>query len=245
MPAETAAAPLEAGARLARPSTLTDEVMGAVRDLIRSGELVPEQLYSVYQMADRLGVSRSPVREGLLRLAEAGLVTFERNRGFRVQVPEPRDLAEIFGVRLALEPAAAGRVAAGRDRTAVADLEVVLARLRAAAPGAENAFWALDQAFHEAVLTAAGNRVAARMVADLRERVRVIGAGTTRARRSLSEIAEEHAPVVAAIAAADPARAEAAMREHLVVTGQMLIAQTLAVPHDDAQVLAVWADVVG
>jgi biotin operon repressor len=67
--------------------TLADAVAQAVRDGVAAGELVPDVTYSVYQLAELLGVSRSPVREGLLRLAEAGLIEILRNRGFRVLPP--------------------------------------------------------------------------------------------------------------------------------------------------------------
>ena len=71
--------------------SLADAVAQAVRDGVAAGELVPDVTYSVYQLAELLGVSRSPVREALLRLAEVGLVRFERNRGFRVLLPPPEE----------------------------------------------------------------------------------------------------------------------------------------------------------
>jgi len=61
-------------------ATLADAVARSVRDGVAAGELVPDRTYSVYQLAELFGVSRSPVREGLLRLAEAGLVEIIRNR---------------------------------------------------------------------------------------------------------------------------------------------------------------------
>ena len=91
--------------------SLADAVVEAVRAGITAGELVPDETYSVYQLADLLDVSRSPVREALLRLAEAGLVQINRNRGFQVVLPRARDIEEIIEIRLALEPAAARRAA--------------------------------------------------------------------------------------------------------------------------------------
>ena len=49
-----------------------------------TGELAPGSLYSVQTLADQLGVSRTPVREALIKLAQQGMVRFERNRGVRV-----------------------------------------------------------------------------------------------------------------------------------------------------------------
>src|SRR5690349_6992656 len=75
--------------------SLAEAVALAVREGIAAGELRPGTTYSVYQLADLLGVSRSPVREGMLRLAEAGLVEIRRNRGFRVLPPQAHDIEEI------------------------------------------------------------------------------------------------------------------------------------------------------
>jgi DNA-binding GntR family transcriptional regulator len=92
---------------LAASASLTDRVVHELRESIRSGVLRPGELYSVYQLAEQLQVSRTPVREGLLRLAEAGMVRFERNRGFRVLRSAPADIAGIFHLRLLLEVPAA------------------------------------------------------------------------------------------------------------------------------------------
>src|SRR3954447_9245398 len=91
--------------------SLAEAVAQAVRDGIAAGELVPEETYSVYQLASLLGVSRSPVREGMLRPAEAGLVAVRRSRGLQVLPPRAQAIAEIIEIRLALEPAAARKAA--------------------------------------------------------------------------------------------------------------------------------------
>ena len=71
---------------VAGTTSLTDQVMQAVREAIHSGELRPGELYSVYRLAERLQVSRTPVREAMLRLAEAGMI-----RAFaRASAPWPK-----------------------------------------------------------------------------------------------------------------------------------------------------------
>ncbi|MEJ7757921.1 MAG: GntR family transcriptional regulator [Nocardioidaceae bacterium] len=89
--------------QLSTATNLTQQVAAAVRDAIGSGELRTGDLYSVQQIADRLDVSRTPVREALLGLADAGLVRFERNRGFRVIRHDPHQIAEMFAMRILLE----------------------------------------------------------------------------------------------------------------------------------------------
>ncbi|WP_208322213.1 GntR family transcriptional regulator [Mumia sp. ZJ430] len=221
--------------------SLTDSVVAHVRDGIRHQQYVPGEIYSVYQLADALGVSRSPVREAMVRLSEAGLIEIARNRGFRVVLPQARDVAEIFAVRLALEPAAARRCG---ERGV--DLSGPYAALvEAEQRGDEPAFWEADQALHEAVLHGSGNARAAAIVASLRATTALLGPPTSHAGRSLHEIRIEHAPIVEALARHDGPAAEAAMRTHLVRTGRLLVGQLAGATPDAAAVDELWDDVVG
>ncbi|WP_249999335.1 GntR family transcriptional regulator [Actinoplanes sp. M2I2] len=204
--------------------TLADAVALAVREGIAAGELAPDITYSVYQLADLLGISRSPVREGLLRLAEAGLVEIRRNRGFRVLPPRAHDVEEIVEIRLALEPPAARKAAAGTESQHAAIQAALDAMAAAAARDDEAAFWPADRSLHDLLLQAAGNTRAAAIVAQLRSTTALLGPPTTASGRTLSEIHAEHEPVVAAVLARDAPAAEAAMRAHLEATGRLLVA---------------------
>ncbi len=200
--------------------TLADAVAQAVRDGVAAGELVPDRTYSVYQLAELLGVSRSPVREGLLRLAEAGLIEILRNRGFRVLPPRAHDIEEIFGIRLALEPPAA-RLAA--ERGTAAQHAAIRAALATMETAAERDFWPADRALHDLLLRTAGKPRTAALVAGLRSTTALLGPPTTASGRTLAEIHAEHVPLVSAVLARDGAAAEAAMRAHLEATGQLLL----------------------
>jgi DNA-binding GntR family transcriptional regulator len=236
----------EAVGRVRRAESLTDQVAVELRTAVRDGRLVPGRLYSAYQLADDLGVSRSPVREALLRLAEVGLVRFERNRGFRVLLPPPADIAEVFAVRLALEVPAVRRVARRRDPAVAAGLRAELAAMAdAAAAGDAGRFMHHDQRLHGLVLAAAGNRRAAAIVANLRDVTRLIGASTVEVSRSLADVRAEHEPVVAAVECGDEDAAAAALAAHLEHTGRLLVAQAAREQGTPVDVDALWADAVG
>ncbi|ANY09447.1 GntR family transcriptional regulator [Pseudonocardia sp. HH130630-07] len=211
--------------------TLAAGVAQAVRDGVAAGELVPDRTYSVYQLAELLGVSRSPVREGLLQLAEAGLVQIARNRGFRIVLPAAHDIEEILEIRLALEPPAAERAARrGTDAEHDAVREALAGMTAAAARGDEPAFWAADRALHDRLLRAGGNARAAAIVERLRATTALLGPPTTASGRTLEEIVAEHEPVVAALVSRDGPAAGAAMREHLERTGRLLAGNLREVP---------------
>lgn len=206
---------------LGAPS-LADGVVEAVRAGITSGELLPDDTYSVYQLADLLGVSRSPVREALLRLAEAGLVRINRNRGFQVLTPQAHDIEEIIDIRLALEPAAARRAAERATDAEHAEIRLAFEALEDAT-GDEEGFWVADRALHDRLMRAGGNQRAAAIIEGMRTTTALLGPRTTTAGRTLPEICAEHAPIVTAILDRRGAAAETAMRQHLVHTGQLLV----------------------
>lgn len=222
-----------------------EQVMEAVRSALDTGVMRPGVKYSVYQLAEALGVSRTPVRDALLRLEEVGLIRFEARQGFRILLPDPREIADIFAIRLALEPPAAARAASVCDAALAARLTERMDLLRAAATaGDERTFAAHDQLLHDDVLDAAGNARAREIVRSLRESTRLLGASTADRTRTLFDIDAEHRPVVAAIIDNQPQQAGEAMRRHLTSTGQLLVAQAVRDQGSELDGATVWAEAV-
>src|SRR5438270_11908969 len=84
-------------------STKADEIALMVEEAIVSGELEPGTVLRQEQLSERFGVSRTPIREALRRLAALGLVSFVPNRGVRVRTISREELHEAFLVRAELE----------------------------------------------------------------------------------------------------------------------------------------------
>jgi DNA-binding GntR family transcriptional regulator len=84
-------------------STKADDIAVLIEEAIVSGELTPGSVLRQEQLSERFGVSRTPVREALRKLAALGLVSFEPNRGVRVRTLSHDDLREAFLVRAELE----------------------------------------------------------------------------------------------------------------------------------------------
>ncbi len=205
----------------------TDRVFGALRDAILSGEIEAGSRHSIYRLAEEHGVSRTPVRDAVLRLADAGLVRIERNRGVVVRGLTADDIREVFELRLLLEVPAAREAARGLEEEDAERLRGAIADLEAAADDADvERFEQVDRALHAVIDGSLGNARLVAQVIALRESIQARGAVTVHRSRGLHDILREHVPLVEAVLRRDPETAASAMREHLVRTAALLIEQS-------------------
>lgn len=227
-------------------STLADAVIEYVRGEMHDRKMIPGELYSVYQLSDTLGISRSPVRDGLLRLEEAGIVRFVKNRGFEILPANGDDVAEIFSIRLSLEPLGAFRAARHRTATDLDTLESILEEMQEAAlTGDEASFFTADRRFHESLLLIGKAPRSAKLIEQMRFQTRLLGPSTAMTEtRSLQDILAEHSPVFEAVKSGDDLGAASAMKDHLVTTGKLLLSNALERSGDTRSVQQVWDDFV-
>jgi DNA-binding GntR family transcriptional regulator len=208
------------------PASVNAQVLASLRTAVITGELAPGSLYSVQTLATQLGVSRTPVREALIKLAQQGMVRFERNRGVRVLLTSLHDLEEVFALRLLLEPPAVQRAVARLDPTQHRELRRTFAQMeKAAKADDEYTMFEHDRRFHRALLDASGNSRLARFVDGLRDMVLRRGVSTARESRSLDDIVAEHRVILDLVESGDAEGAAAAMRAHIHHTAELLIAQ--------------------
>lgn len=194
----------------------------ATKDLILSGRLPAGALLSEGEIADRLALSRTPVREAFLRLATEDLLRLIPKRG-AVVVPVPAtEAADILDVRLALETAAVRRLRARRiDLTDVlAQLDSLIDR-QAAHAAAERIeeFAEVDELFHRGIVTAAGNLIADRCYSGLADRQRRMTIGAVGPRPSrLVPLVAEHRRLRDLVRDLDVAGFAAFLEAHLAAT---------------------------
>ncbi|MFI7290956.1 GntR family transcriptional regulator [Streptomyces anulatus] len=192
------------------------QVLDALRAALVDGELVPGQVYSAPALGARFGVSATPVREAMQRLAVEGAVEVVPNRGFRVSERGPRELAELAEVRALIEVP----VMLGLARTVPAHRwsglrPLAEATVTAAAVGDRAAYAESDRAFHRAVLTLSGNEQLVTVADELHRRSQwplVSGPATRRA--DLLADASEHTALLDALISQDLAVVQALVREH-------------------------------
>lgn len=205
---------------------LTDRVYEEIKRGINEGDLAQGSLHSVYRLAEALNVSRTPVREALLKLAEQGTVRFERNRGVRILPTSIHDLEEMFSLRLLLEIPATRRAVANLTEEVVSELSKALDGMEATAQEDDVAgMLAFDRRFHSLIMETSGNRRLARFVDDLREQIVARGASTAGRTRTPLDIVAEHRRLYDAIKSRDAERAAELMLSHLVNTGKLLLSQ--------------------
>jgi Transcriptional regulators len=224
--------------------TMNAQVLGALRTAVITGELAPGTLHSVHTLATQLGVSRTPVREALIKLAQQGMVRFERNRGVRILQTSLHDLEEVFALRLLLEVPATRRAVGLLDDAGRRELRRAFQAMeRAAAADDEHRMWEYDRRFHRMLLAASGNSRLAEYVDGLRDMVLRRGVSTAGSSRSLDDIVAEHAAVLECVEAGDAEGAAAAMRAHVLHTAELLIAQEVGAGPGSVDVDLSWTAV--
>lgn len=193
--------------------SLREYAYETIRSRILDGTLPPGSLISEADQAARLSVSRSPVREAIQLLASEGLVEVLPKRGTLVARPSAREARESFELRFAVEGMGA-RLAAER-RT-----EEHLERMRAILAGSDlsdNSGSRYERAvtFHSLVMEAAESRYLRNVFETAYARAALISAQAADLRNARDRSGDNHEEVLHAIEAADPDRAEQAMRRHL------------------------------
>lgn len=195
----------------------TDLAYQTIRAQILSGELEAGAWLRESELATQLGVSRTPVREALGRLVADGLARHEPNRGVRVEEWTPRDLDEIYDLRLLLESHGAA-MAALNPSTDVAMLGRLASEMSSITEQRHPDFGRLTELnnnFHNGLLEYSGSE---RLVAVVASIVQVPLVRQTFARYTQAELRrsmDHHHEIVSAVEAGDAQWAEAVMRAHL------------------------------
>ena len=205
-------------AGLVSAPSLREQARQVIRGLVITGQMQPDQLYSVPRLAAELGVSATPVREALLDLEREGLLEAERNRGFRVVSLSLDELNDIFAVRLLLEVPSVGDIAQGGLSGRQLDelRQLAEATRQTADTGNLIAFLDTDLKFHVQLIATLGNHHLAKLVETLRDRVRLQGFASGESPRDfLRQSANEHFKLLDYIAKQDRSGAEATIRRHL------------------------------
>lgn len=211
------------------PSSLTERAVALLRREILTTRMRPGTTLSEAAVAQQLGLGKAPVRAALARLAEEGLVQAVPRRGWVVSLVTIRDIHEVFGLRLLLEPEAA-RMATGRvDAELLRHLDSICAcGYRPDDDDSTHAFLDANKAFHVALAELSGNgRLARQIDRLLDESTRMLSLGLRRRDRT-GEMAHEHHALIEALALGHAEEAAAIMRQQVSASQAMVLAALTA-----------------
>lgn len=201
-----------------RRRRMADEVYVALRQLVTDGECEAGDRLLVTELADRFGVSPTPVREALARLVDDGLVQHGERQGYVVSKLLDRGaVEELYQVRMRLEPWAAGLAARAWDGDDLSRLVEIQGSVPARHSGEPYASYAtlsqLDLAFHAEILRLSRVDLLGSLMRRLIPRMRQFHA--YRQSGALDQAWKEHKAIAEAIAARRPDDAEQAAMHHL------------------------------
>ena len=195
------------------PLALYEQVAEQLRQRIFRRELEPGAWIDELKIAEEYGISRTPLREALKVLAAEGLVTMKLRRGAYVTEVSRDDVAQVYHLLALLESDAAAAVAESADDAQRQQLQQLHARLEKQVRQ-RDAFFAINEQFHMALLQIAGNRWALQIVTDLRKVMKLNRHHSLFKQGRLSDSLAEHRALMQAIEARNPAQARELMRAH-------------------------------
>jgi DNA-binding GntR family transcriptional regulator len=207
------------------PNALMFEVRERLLEAIASGTLVPGDRLLLDRLAEQLGVSRTPVRDALLRLVSEGIVEPADRRGYIIRELTEVEVANNYDSRLAIETHAAARLAELGD-AAIGRVEKVLTEVARQPKENASAFFEANRLVHRAIVGATGNP-------------QLLGFFDTVWSQAISNriyitfyqaeaddtFVEDHQRLIDAIAVGDPAAARSAMYEHVCAGRSKLTTQ--------------------
>ncbi|GAB1582177.1 GntR family transcriptional regulator [Phyllobacterium phragmitis] len=207
---------LEDDSRRSRQATIASRVFETLRQAIVQLQLRPGHPLSEAEIARQLRVSRQPVREAFIKLAEIGFIEIRPQRGTYVRLISIREVRNARFIREAVEVAIVREAAANAPDTDIEALERLIADQKSVARAGDHpAFLRLDEAFHQAIARCADCDDAWRVIESLKaqmDRVRYLSLPEA---TPLETIIKQHEDILEGIKNGSPEAAEASMRQHL------------------------------
>jgi DNA-binding GntR family transcriptional regulator len=197
-----------------------------IREAILDGRLPPGRRLKEEELAQELGISRTPVREALLMLQAEGLVDAAPNRGATVRSHSVEDLTDLYQLRALLEGYAARRAATRLSDESVAGLRESCVRFERFLDGGAELQELVQEnlVFHQTILEGAGSARLATMVRQVIELPLVYRSYIWYSQEQQQISAHYHSQITRALEARDSERAELVMKEHIFEARDLLLA---------------------
>lgn len=200
---------------------LADTIAQDLEELIFDGTFSDGDRLDEVKLAEQFGVSRTPLREAIQRLAQSGLVDLIPRRGAFVRQPGPVELMEMFEVMAELE-AVCGRLAALRiSDEALKELTEANTKCQIAVDaGDPDAYYIENERFHRIIYNQSGNSFLEQEASKLHKRLRPFRRQQLRLRGRMAQSMSEHRDIVCALDTGNPEESARALRSHVAVQGE-------------------------
>ncbi|MBC3805580.1 FCD domain-containing protein [Acetobacterium fimetarium] len=215
---------------------LREIVFETIRGAIITGELQPGQRLMEVQLAEEMGVSRTPVRESIRKLELEGLVKMVPRRGAYVTPMSVNDLKEMMEIRRALEGLAAELAALNATAEEIAKLYAANQRFgESAMANDEEGIIKNDMAIHDIIYRASGNKKLLTMINSLREQMQRFRAEYVHRIEDKTPLVNQHMEIIRKIESGESAMAKALAGEHIHCTSADMLKVLYAVKDDKKQ----------
>lgn len=193
---------------------LGEAVFRALREALRSGVYKPGDRLREEEVASRLQVSRTPVREAFGRLVSKGLVVPGQGRGLIVRRLDTAEVVELYAMREILEAAAARLAAKHASEPEIEALRDLEEQFERAGNDAQE-MARLNRLFHESIFAASRNRYLDSALQELQDAIALLGRTTFSVDGRPGSAAREHRELIEAMATHDADKAETIARGHI------------------------------
>lgn len=217
--------------RLQRRGSLKDLAYEEIKMRLVNCQMEPDRLYSAQHFAEMLGVSRTPVREALLRLTNEGFLICREVKGFKVKQFSTKEMRDVVETRRVIESYVARRVAGRLTAEDFHHLRQCQEMMVACAERNDPAgFMNADREFHMYLAQRNGNAHLASIMENIRDHIALFGLQALMQEAMYQEVIQEHAAILDALQGKDRKKAVEAMRHHLGATRQRVLGQRKAAP---------------
>jgi DNA-binding GntR family transcriptional regulator len=192
---------------------LREIVFDTLREAILTGVLKPGERLMEVQLAEEMGVSRTPVREAIRKLELENFVVMVPRKGAYVADISTKDIVDVFEIRAALETLAAGLAAERITDEELEELQRILVK-NAESNSLEDLI-AVDTKFHDVLYRASRNDRLVQIISNLREQIQRFRSTTLASPGRMKDTLEEHKKIVDAVAERNTALAQQLAQEHI------------------------------
>ena len=202
---------------LNKPEPLAKMAYNALRDSILSNTLTSGIIYNEKNLAQQLGISRTPVREALLELSSQGLIEFLPRKGVVVNSFKEEDINEIFELRHIIETHTFKKACLQSDTADLTEMEQCVENQRRIAmeSGDITQFMGMDRAFHMAFARLTGNKRLISIMDNIRDILHIMGSYALSLEGRMTEVVLEHEKILNAVKVGDTATTLTLLSDHL------------------------------